>query len=296
MMELQWPLMVFTLFVCLGAGTFGMAGFMAAMGKGAGLQVPSLIVAAASLVIAGIGSFLHLQHWERIFNGFGHLTSGITQELIAIVVFFAGLAIYALMLRRLDGGPAPRWCAGLAIVVSAILVVVMSHSYNMAARPAWDTPLLWLYYLGNAAVMGALSVACIAGVKDEAALPVAVKTALGALIVLAVTILVYALFFAVAGSAFSSVGFYFDPTHPTKPMVDPVETFNLFGSGMVMLFWMGAFVMGALVPLVLMVLARGKQPGQVRVYAGIGLACAVVGGLAFRAALYLLGFSVFVFY
>ncbi|MDR1713844.1 MAG: dimethyl sulfoxide reductase anchor subunit, partial [Coriobacteriales bacterium] len=86
-MELQWPLIIFTLFICLGAGTFCVAGLLAGLGKGEKLQLSAVVVALAAVVIGGIASFVHLQHWDRAFNGFGHLTSGITQELIAIVVF-----------------------------------------------------------------------------------------------------------------------------------------------------------------------------------------------------------------
>ena len=84
-METQWPLVIFTLFVCLTCGTLGGMSILALKGQGRNLQMTALITSAVSLVVGGIGAFLHLEHWERIFNGFGHLTSGITQELIAIV-------------------------------------------------------------------------------------------------------------------------------------------------------------------------------------------------------------------
>ena len=70
------------------------------------------------LAVAGIAVFFHLQHWERIFNGFGHITSGITQELIAIVAFVAVAVAYfaawpaspttaARCLRAWRGSPSP---------------------------------------------------------------------------------------------------------------------------------------------------------------------------------------------
>ena len=82
-METQWPLVIFTLFVCLTCGTLGGMSILALKGQGRNLQMTALITSAVSLVVGGIGAFLHLEHWERIFNGFGHITSGITQELIA---------------------------------------------------------------------------------------------------------------------------------------------------------------------------------------------------------------------
>ena len=47
--------------------------------------MPAWVVSAVLLAAGGIAVFFHLEHWERIFNGFGHITSGITQELIGCV-------------------------------------------------------------------------------------------------------------------------------------------------------------------------------------------------------------------
>ena len=89
------------------------------------------------------------------FNGFGHLTSGITQELIAIVVLAAVAVAYLVMLRKSDDGASvPKWLAWLSVALSVVLVAVMAHSYTMAARPAWDSVLWILYVLGNACVLG----------------------------------------------------------------------------------------------------------------------------------------------
>ena len=86
MMELQWPLILFTTLVAWSAGLFGTQALMAVFGVGKRAQVPAWVASAVLLAAGGIAVFFHLEHWERIFNGFGHLTSGITQELIAIVV------------------------------------------------------------------------------------------------------------------------------------------------------------------------------------------------------------------
>mgnify|MGYP002230987523 CR=1 FL=1 len=72
--------------------------------------------------------FFHLEHWERIFNGFGHLTSGITQELIAIVVLAVAAVAYLVMLRKSDDGASvPKWLALLSVALSVVLVAVMAH-------------------------------------------------------------------------------------------------------------------------------------------------------------------------
>ena len=95
-METQWPLVIFTLFVCLTCGTLGGMSILALKGQGRNLQMTALITSAVSLVVGGIGAFLHLEHWERIFNGFGHITSGITLEFIGCIVFAVVLVLAVL--------------------------------------------------------------------------------------------------------------------------------------------------------------------------------------------------------
>ena len=88
-METQWPLVIFTLFVCITCGLLGSMSILALKGRGRDLQMTGLVTSVVCLVVGGIGAFLHLEHWERIFNGFGHITSGITQELIGCVALAA---------------------------------------------------------------------------------------------------------------------------------------------------------------------------------------------------------------
>lgn len=295
-MELQWELMVFTLFVCLGAGVFAIQGLLSFMGKGEKIQMPALITSLVAVGIGGIGSFLHLQHWERIFNGFGHLTSGITQELIMIVVFVIALVVYFFMLRRSEDGQLPKWCGIMAMIISVALVVIMSHSYNMAARPAWDTPILWLYYLSNAALFGTLAVMALKGIKGEKD-DLLNKVGLISGLFAALMTAVYAGYLMMSGSAFTNVGNYFDPTHPTKEMVDPGATFGGLMTGeTALLFWLGVVIIGLIVPLIVLFLSRKAQAKQIVGYAGTGLVCALAGGMCFRVVLYLLGSSVFLFY
>ena len=155
MMELQWPLILFTTLVAWSAGLFGTQALMAVFGVGKRAQVPAWVASAVLLAAGGIAVFFHLEHWERIFNGFGHLTSGITQELIAIVVLAVVAVAYLVLMRKSDDGASvPKWLAWVAVALSVVLVAVMAHSYTMAARPAWDSVLWILYVLGNACVLG----------------------------------------------------------------------------------------------------------------------------------------------
>jgi anaerobic dimethyl sulfoxide reductase subunit C (anchor subunit) len=286
-------LLVFTLFICLGAGTLGVAGLLAGLGKAKEVQLPAAAVSLVAIAAGGVASFLHLEHWDRIFNGFGHLASGITQELIGIAVFAAVAASCLVLARR---GTVPRWAGWCALVVSVALVVVMSLSYTMAARPVWNTPLLPLYYLANALLFGSLAVALIAAVRKAPCKLITVLALVGGTLTLVVA-LSYGIFIPSAASAFTSVGNYFDPTQPTKATADPQGVLAGFLTGeYALLFWGGVVALGAAFPLVASLFARGKEGTIHLASVALGCACALAGGLCFRVVFYVLGFSVFVFY
>jgi anaerobic dimethyl sulfoxide reductase subunit C (anchor subunit) len=290
-MIVQWPLVIFTLFICLAAGVFGGAGALALLGKGQKLQIPSIVVALVALVVGGVASFLHLQHWDRAFNGFGNLTSGITQELIGIVIFLVVLGIYFAVSRQ---GTTPKWAGACALIISVALVVVMTNSYLMPARPAWATPLLHLFYLSQMVAAGGAALWLISGAvgaKDSSALSARI-TAIGGILVV-VSLAAYA--FYASTISLPAVGNYFDPTDPTKPMVAT----SGYGSEMLMgslagYFWV-ALLAGGVAAAVLGVL-KWKQGDSGLTFGAIALVCVLAGGVTFRAVLYALGASAFVFY
>lgn len=293
-MAAQWPLILFTLFMCLTGGTLAVQGIMGVQGKAKEAQMPSLILAFVSLVVGGIAVFMHLQHWERIFNGFGHITSGITQELIAVVVVFVMMVITFVFLRKAkDGQDVPKWVWVLDIVIGFALAVVVSTSYMMPARPNWCTPLLYCYYLAQTFLLGTLAVLTVAAVKKaaEGIEPLAKYTMIAGIINL-VVIVAYVIY--IANVKFSDVGYHIDPTDPTKALVDPSAGLSMImGGELALAFWGGAIILGSIVPIVLGFL--GKRNEQVALPAA-GLVCALVGGVAWRYILYILGYSIFIFY
>ena len=153
-MEIQWPLILFTFFNCLAGGIFLMQGILTLAGKGKAMQLASCVSAIVALAIGGLSVFFHLQHPLRMLNGFGHITSGITIELIFVIVFAIAVVLYFLMMRRSEEGVAPKWCAILAIVVSLALPFATGDSYLMSAIPVWDTMLLPLYYVVATVMLG----------------------------------------------------------------------------------------------------------------------------------------------
>ena len=299
-MELQWPLILFTTLVAWSAGLFGTQALMAVFGVGKKAQVPAWVASAVLLAAGGIAVFFHLEHWERIFNGFGHLTSGITQELIAIVVLAVAAVAYLVLMRKSDDGASvPKWLAWVAVALSVVLVAVMAHSYTMAARPAWDSVLWILYVLGNACVLGPatfLLVLAAGGPGDQpadraadAGAP-AGRTALAGAALNALAALAFAIFLQLSAGSFADVGLYFDPTHPTKAMADAAATV----ASQAPLLWLGAVAVGAFVPLAAAFM--GRRTGSWKLWAPAAIIAALVGAVCMRVAFYNLGLSVFMFY
>ena len=283
-MELQWPLILFTTFVAWSAGLFGAQGAAALAGEGRRAQMPALIGSAALLAVGGVAVFFHLEHFERIFNGFGNPTSGITQELVCVVVVGALMVVAFVVLRRAAGGdeaPAlPKWLAALMIAAAALLVLVTGHSYMMAARPAWDSLLGPLTLLGAAcaaparAAGRAVGIAAIVGSAANAALSVA-----------------YLAFMAASTASHTAVGYYFDPTHPTAGMVD-VSALSPFAAGSLPVAVVA--VVAALAPVACAI--AGRKTGNWKVWGAAGALCAVAGAVALRMAFYSAGASVYLFY
>ena len=296
-MELQWPLIIFTTLVAWSAGLFGAQSLAALRGDGGRGQMAALVASVVLLAVGGIAVFFHLEHWERIFNGFGHLTSGITQELIAIVVVVALMVVYFVFLRK--GSGVPKWLAALSLAMSVVLVAVMAHSYTMAARPAWDSVLWILAVLGEACVLGPVTYQLLLAAVNpgdepamraaEVAAPAGPPALVGAL-VSAVTATAFAAFLQLSAGSFADVGLYFDPTHPTKAMADAAATV----AGQAPLLWAGAVAVGALVPLAACFL--GRKSGNWKLWGAVALAAALIGAVCLRVVFYNLGLSVFMFY
>ena len=287
-------------FLCLSGGILGAQGLLTVLGKGKKMQNVALIAALATLVIGGICVFMHLQHWERIFNAFGALlagngygVSGITLELWGCVVEFIAIALFFLFARRAEDGVAPKWAGILAIIVGLALPMVTGDSYLMPSLPTWDTPLLIVYYLTNTIFMGGLAALVIAGLTgDVEARDFMVKTALVGAVAQLVIVLAYAIVINGSAATYSAdIAFYFDPT---LPMVDRAAVVGslLAGSNAVM-FWLGAIIVGIIAPAAILWLGKAKEGQQLAIYAGGAGVCCIIGGIIWRVLLYSAAMHIF---
>ena len=332
-MELQWPLILFTTFLAWSAGVFGTQAIAALKGKFKKAQLPALITSFVLLVIGGIAVFFHLEHWERIFNGFGNITSGITQELIAIVVIVVIMVVYFIFIKKDDSDNIeqpqvvevsdetktvdengetktaetekvtveakpedkayfPTWLAVIAIIIAVVLDIVMSHSYMMAARPAWNNIFEIFSIIGASCVLGPLTFAIIAkSATSIEAKESLVSTSFVGSIINAATTIVYIVSIALSASAFTNVGYYFDPTHPTYGMVEPAN----LASGASLAVTICAIVL-CLIPVILTAIIRKKPAGNWLVFIVVSLIAAVAATVLLRVLMYQMGLTVFAFY
>lgn len=291
-MELQWPLIIFTTLVSWCAGTFATQAYLALKGTGQKAQIRCWIVSAVLLVVGGIAVFFHLQHWERIFNGFGHITSGITQEFIAIVVLAVIAIIYLACLRRSDdGGSVPSWCAICGIVIAVVLDCVMAHSYMMDARPAWNSIVEILSIIGASCILGPATVSIIEEMKDGGVSAINASANFIGSIVAAVTSIGYLIVMAMSNSAFTQIDYYFDPVHPTHGMVD-LANITPFGSGSVGLTIVT--IVCALVPIACAYM--GKKKGNWKMWGAIALVAGLACAICLRVVFYQMGASVYALY
>ena len=268
-MEIQIPLVIFTSFLAWAAGIFGTQCILALQKRGGAVQLPALICSAVVLVVGGIAVVFHLTHPFNLFNGFGHITSGITQELIAIVLLAVVMVLFFLMLCRSEDDTVPQWLAVVGIVVVLVLIVAMGHSYMMPSLPAWDTVLQLLSLLGAACVMGPATVAFIGAVKGVEIEGIGLLTVIGAA-VNAVLSAAYMFAMEASSATFQSFQYYFDPTHPNVAMANPANV--------------SLFTGDSLAALVVAVIAL--------VVAIAGLVCAV----ALRIMMYTMGETLFMLY
>jgi anaerobic dimethyl sulfoxide reductase subunit C (anchor subunit) len=291
-MEVMWSLIIFTLFVCISAGSFAAQGIFAILGKGLKMQFPTLIVSLIALVIGGIGSFTHLQNWERAFNGFGHITSGITQELIGVVLMVIAMVVYFLVMRKKDN--VPKWAGVMAVVVSCLMLILMTTSYMMPARPIWNSFVLYLFYFAQAIVLGgaiAWIISHVVHTQDIQALSARI-TAFGAVLVVIAAVSYLAV---IASAGFAEVGYYYDPTQPTKPMQEVGDIFTSVLTGANAIYFWLALVLGGLIPAIV-ALVKSKDGALGTSLGSVALVGALAGGVSFRVLLYVLGFSAFLYF
>lgn len=291
-MEFQWPLILFTTLLTWCAGLFGFQAIAIRTDKAPKTQMASWIAAAVLLVAGSLAVTFHLAQPLHIFNGFGHITSGITQELICIVILAVAALVHMVLMRKSeDGCSVPMWSSVFSVAASVLLVALMSHSYVMVGRPAWNNMVYILYMLGNACVLGPATYLIIGRFCGEETSNAPELTFLGSA-ANAVFTVVYLIVVQVNSANFAGWQYYWDPTNPNKTLFDPSNAYNVFTGDYAALVWVGAIAVGAVIPVILSALCKKGKPASSQALVVTTLVAALVGAIVVRMLFYCFGFPV----
>jgi anaerobic dimethyl sulfoxide reductase subunit C (anchor subunit) len=150
----------------------------------------------------------------------------------------------------------------------------------MPARPVWNTVLLPATYLASAAVLGLFTLNILAAKQQEevATLALIRKATIVALAVQSVVLLCYLGKIVIA------------------PFPDPTRSLTrLLAGDLAIVFWVLVVLVGLVLPYRLLTGKAIHNSANIVRLTSTGLACAVIGGTAFRALLYVMGTTVFKF-
>lgn len=284
-MELQWPLILFTMFAVWSAGVFGVQNVAVLAGDGKRAQMPALVVSAVFLCASLVAMGFHLGHFERIFKVFGNLSSGIAQELAGVVVLAALMVIVSVLLHKASADEVapviPKWLAALAILASVVFIFVIGRSYMMAGRPAWDSLLGPLTLLGAGCTVGSLTFAAIEAFRSEMPHFLIGLIAIVGSLVNALLSIAQLITLSSSSAPQATQNYYYDPVQSISGTMNAVAKSSSGGDSTVL---MVVVVVTVVVPVVASLI--GKKTGNWKMWGSIGALAAVVGIVALRMVFY----------
>lgn len=258
-METQWPLVLFSLLSGLGGGLF----LAVCLGELVGAErKANRISAVVSLVLVIAGACFSVLHLEQPANIMAAATnvfsfSGISVELITVGVTAIAVVTYLFAVSRGAGKSAVSAIAVVGIVCGIAIGFFTGSGYVFGSQPNWNTVFLPLSYLFGDVSAGALLycglVLCLdkgSGVDRR--------------------VVFVALACAVADLA-ACLGY---AAHVGFGVLDAA------------CFWGGGVAIGCVAAGLCAALLVRKSSASV---AFAGAACALVGGLLFRVAMWMVG-------
>ena len=285
-MEIQWPLLIFSVLLGVTSGSFVFLGVGELKGKFRDVRFLGALIALVCLGVGGCVSVLHMGHPERATHLLGNLGSGLSKELF-IVAIMGIVSLAYLILAKKDYPVASKVFGVLGAVLGIVLPFVAGASYLIAARPAWDSVALPLMFLGGGLAMGMTLMAGLVLLRGKASDEggFALKLALAGVAVMVVTTVAYVVWIAIA---------------PYQAPSRSIE--RLISGDLAAMFWAGVVLVGMVAPAALTVLALVKagkgdaaQVPSPSTLAGLmfaACACSAVGAVALRVIMYAVGTSV----
>lgn len=286
-MEVQWPLLIFSVLLGVTSGSFVFLGVGELKGKFKDVRFIGALIALICLAVGGCVSVLHMGHPERATHLLGNLGSGLSKELFIVAIMGIVALVYVILSRK-DYPGVTKVFGVLGGIIGIVLPIVAGASYLVAARPAWDSVALPLMFLGGGLAMGMLLMCGLVLLKGNAAEEggFALKLALAGVIIMVVTSLAYVVWIAIA---------------PYQDASRSIE--RLISGDLAVAFWVGVVLVGLVAPVVLTVLACVKatkgegstgvaNPKSLATWMFVALACSAVGAVVLRVIMYSVGTSV----
>lgn len=262
-MEIQWPLVLFSLTAGTGGSLFAFVGLSEFLGGSAKVRDVGAVCSLALIVIGGCFSVLHLASPLHAISAVTNLLSfsGISIELMLLGACFIVMAAYLAIRKRSSSAAAAKVLAAAGIVFGLMLGFFCGHGYVIEAQPTWNTETLPFAYLGTSLACGAFLFGILGAVKSDG-------TELGGKSAIA----------ALAAAIVAVVGMLAYVTHVGFAAM----------SSQALVFWGGVVVVGIVGTLVVAVLGMtsAAKANQLAL-SSAGLACAAVGGIAIRALMWL---------
>lgn len=260
-MEIQWPLVLFSLFAGTGGTLFAFAGASEFAGGERKARETAAIVSLALMVVGGCFSVLHLASPLHALSAVTNLLSfsGISIELMLLGATFVAVAAYlALSKRGAVGGQGAKALAVIGSILGLMLAFFCGHGYVIEGQPTWNTNLLPCAYLGTCLACGAFAFAMLCNACGNAkGLPAWVGVAcLVSGVLGAVGALGYAQFLGASAVA--------------QPL----------------LLWIGVGACGVVGVLASAVVVWRQSESNVQLACTLGLLFAVVGGLSVRVLMW----------
>lgn len=287
-MEIQWPLLVFSVLLGISSGIYVFNGIGEVKNVFKEVRFKGALIALILLAIGGCASVLHLGHPERATHLLANIGSGLSMELIAVGLLGVTGFIYLFLAKRAN--TASKVLGVITALLGLALPCITGSSFMMAARPAWDSITLPLLYLGAGLAAGFLLMAALVvlGPKGKEEGKFALMLALIGVLLMVVTVIAYLIWVAVA------------------PHQAPERSLSRLVSGdLALMFWAGVVLIGLVVPAGIALWARTKiaktsnaegaalkAKGSLAGALIIACICAVAGSAILRSIVYLIGTSV----
>ena len=259
-MEIQWPLVIFSLFAGCGGGLLAFLAYGEIKGIGRSARFTGALIALAVIFVGGFASLLHLGNPSNIMAAAANIgsLSGISLELISVGLSLIAGAVYAVGIKREAKPFALKAMAAIAGTLGVVLAFVTGNGYVMISQPNWNSIALPLCYLASGLTMGGAVYAALlffAKNKQKAADEGFTGVTLIVIVLAAIQAVIFLAYAAITG-------FVAD----------------------VAAFWICAVIIGCAGTILCAFFTRKKAE-----VVGAGAVCAVIGGLGIRCAMWIMG-------